>query len=57
MSRIDVVQRDKGKFRVLVNFIQYGTELTSPILANQTAEQLKERTYPKAEIHLVIIEK
>jgi len=51
MSRIDVVPSDK-KWKILINFVQQGVELSSPDLANQEAEALKKKHYPKAEIHL-----
>ena len=52
MSRIDVVPGDEHKFKVLVNFVQNGVELSSRDLANQEAVALKKKHYPKAEMHL-----
>ena len=56
MSRIDVVAADKGKFKVLVNFIQFGVELNDAQFANQTASHIKQSHYPHASINLVKIE-
>ncbi len=56
MSRIDVVKGErKGKFRVLVNYVQFGVELSSPQLANNHAKTLKDTHYPTAELHLAVI--
>ena len=40
MSRIDVVPADKGKFKVLVNFVQHGVPYTTAALANQEAKKV-----------------
>jgi hypothetical protein len=52
MSRIDVVKGEKGKFKVMVNQISHGTELSSVALANRIAIQIKSAFYPTAELHL-----
>jgi len=52
MSRIDVVQGEKHKFKILVNFVQQGVELSSSVLANQEAVNLQKKHHPKAEMHL-----
>lgn len=53
MSRIEVVKGSKtGKFRVLVNCIQDGCELSSAIAANTHAAFLKTR-YPAYTVILV----
>jgi hypothetical protein len=58
MSRIEVTKgQTKGGFRVLVNWIQHGCEIHSPVLANQQATQLKERVYPTATLVLITVEK
>ncbi|MFA7219040.1 MAG: hypothetical protein WC119_00745 [Synergistaceae bacterium] len=55
MSRIDVLPSDKkGKFRVLVDFIQRGVAYSSPISANREAETLSKKM-PRAELHLAEI--
>ena len=55
MSRIDVVPSEKGKFTVLVNFVQFGVALSSALLANKTAEDVQAKQYPHAELHLTNI--
>jgi len=59
MSRIDVVRVNDGKiqrYKVLVNFIQFGVELTNPSFANQTATKVKQSHYPHATLNLISIE-
>ena len=41
MSRIDVVPAEKGKFKVLVNFIQRGIEYSSKALAEHEADKIR----------------
>lgn len=55
MSLIQVARNSKGKFRVLVNYVQDGCELSSAIAANDKARKLKE-TYPTYLIVLFPIE-
>ena len=52
MSRIDVVAGEGDEFKVLVNFIQRGVTLHNAQFANQEAKKIKEKDYPKAELHL-----
>lgn len=54
MSKIHVVKSEKGKFKVLVNWIQNGVELSSPEIANAHAKKLKEKHYPAATVTLWI---
>jgi hypothetical protein len=49
MSRIDVVPADKGKFKVMVNFIQRGVDYHTALLANQQAK-LELDKYPQAKV-------
>ena len=52
MSRIDVIPADKGKFKVMVNFIQNGVEYGSASQANQEAS--KQLThYPQATVNFI----
>jgi hypothetical protein len=53
MSRIDVVAADKGKYKVLVNFIQHGVELSDPNMANNAAIAVKKNHYKFATLNLV----
>ena len=48
MNRIDVVPAEDGKFKVLHNFIQHGISYSTKELAEQEANKLKEKFYPKA---------
>lgn len=48
---ITVTKGEKGKFKILVNFIQEGVELSSAELANHNAVKLQKR-YPAAIIIL-----
>lgn len=57
MSRIEVTKGEKGTFRVMLNYCQFGCPVHSPVLANQQATQLKERVYPTATLILVAVEK
>jgi len=50
MSRIDVVENE-SHYNVLHNFIQRGVSYSSPLLANQEAEKLHDKEYPKSELH------
>jgi hypothetical protein len=43
MSRIDVVPADKGKFKVLVNFVQRGIDYSSKSLAEHEADKLRKK--------------
>ena len=52
MSRIDVVPAEKGKFKVMVNFVQYGSQVSSVILADHIAETVK-KIYPQAALNLL----
>ena len=53
MSKIVVTKGSKeGKFKVLVNWIQNGVELSSPEIANVHAKKLKEKYYPAATVTL-----
>jgi len=52
MSRIDVVPAEKGKFKILVNFIQRGIEYVSPDLANQEAIAIHQGM-PHASLSLI----
>jgi hypothetical protein len=54
MSRIDVVHGDKGKFKVLVNFIQRGPEYSSTDVANTQAKHIKNEI-PAAELRCLRI--
>lgn len=56
MSLIQVIKGEKGSFRVLVNYVQFGCALHSPVLANKHAEALKSSTYPTATLILIAIE-
>lgn len=49
MSRIDVVLAEKGKFKVLHNFIQHGIPYATKAQADKEAEALK-KVYPQAKI-------
>ena len=51
MSRIDVIQNG-DEFKVLFNCIQQGVTLHNAEFANHEAIKLKEKHYPKAELHL-----
>ena len=53
MARIDVVPDGKGKFRVLVNFVQFGAELTDPRLANKAAKEAHKSYYHNHDLNLV----
>jgi len=58
MSRIDVVPSIDGKiqrYRILVNFVQFGVELTNPSHANKTAIEIKRVHYPHATVHPIAI--
>ena len=41
MKNVTVVPADKGKFKVLVNFIQRGIEYSSEALANIEADKVR----------------
>ena len=41
MSRVDVVPAEKGKYKVLVNFIQRGIEYSSKALAEHEADKIR----------------
>lgn len=51
MSRIDVVPADKGRFRVLVNFIARGIEYSNAQHANSEAQKFHTDN-PQYELHL-----
>jgi hypothetical protein len=52
MSRIDVVPAEKkNKFKVLVNFIQRGTDLSTAQTANTQAEQIHAKS-PHFDLNL-----
>jgi hypothetical protein len=54
MSRIDVVPAEKkNKFKVLVNFIQRGSDFSSAQVANTQAEQIHAKSKHN-ELHLYI---
>jgi hypothetical protein len=40
MSRIDVVPAEKGKFKVLINYVQRGVDYASAKLANTQARKV-----------------
>ena len=50
MNRIEVVPSDKGKFKILRNFIKQGIDYSSKELAVKEAQMLKARFFPTAEI-------
>ena len=52
MSRIDVLPAEKGKFRVLVNFIQRGVLYKASLVANHEATMIHD-TMPNAELKLI----
>lgn len=41
MSKIMVVPGDKGKFKVMVNFIQYGCEYSNQAQAEKEANEVR----------------
>jgi hypothetical protein len=47
---INVVPADKGKFKILVNFIKEGIDYSTATLANQEAKKLLDK-YPNAVVH------
>lgn len=51
-SKIHVAKGEKGKFKVLINGIQHGIELTSHELANNHALFLKVNHYPAATVFI-----
>jgi hypothetical protein len=55
MSLIQVARNSKGKFRVLVNYVQDGCELSSAIAANDKAKKLSV-IYPKYVVVLFPVE-
>jgi len=52
MSRVDVIKAEKGKFKVLVNFIQQGVHYTTSSIANREATAIHS-TMPNASLTLV----
>jgi hypothetical protein len=56
MSHIQVCSAEKGKFQVRYNGMSHGVPLTSAVLANQIATNLKANTYPNATLILATIE-
>jgi len=53
MSRIDVLPAEKGKFRVLVNFIQRGVLYKSSSIANYEAELIHLTMPTSTELKLI----
>jgi hypothetical protein len=49
MNRIDVTPAERGKWKVLHNFIQYGIEHTTKEQADKEAQTLKDKFYPAAK--------
>ena len=43
MPRVTVAEADKGKFKVLINFLQEGIEYSSKELAEQEAKKVREK--------------
>lgn len=55
-NKIEVRQGDKkGKFKIMVNHIQEGCELSSPLTANAMATKLLAR-FPNAQLFLMAID-
>jgi len=52
MTRI-AVQPEGKKFKVSVNGIKQEASVSTVALANRKAENIKERHYPKAVLHLM----
>jgi hypothetical protein len=52
MSRIDVVPAEKGRFKVLVNFMQRGVAYSNPALANKEATAIHIKM-PHATLSLI----
>lgn len=42
-NKVMVIKAGKNKFKVMVDFIQYGVEYSTQELADEQAKQLKER--------------
>ena len=53
MSRIDVISADKGKFKIMVNFIQWGAALSSAAIANREAQSFHDSERPTFDLNLV----
>ena len=53
MCRIDVVNGEKGKFKVLVNFIQRGVPYSTQQVANTQAKCIQNNELHNAELHLM----
>jgi len=50
-DRIDVIKGEKKKFKVMLNFVQWGAALSSFTLANSAAANVQ-KSYPHASLHL-----
>lgn len=48
-------KRDEKRFKVMIDNIQRGISVTSPIFANALARKIKETDYPKARLILLKI--